>query len=169
MINTKQTGPAHVDISMSNDSVEVFPVEEDLVNDSQQVRPAQISIPGQLLLEEMSRSEKNGNNITAKINALLQFYFIYWVPRNWWLCISLDNKATILLFASIEKLVTLKISLQRYFHTCTLYHQGSFYKTLIVLCGNSPTWNWVAFVGTIPIVHILFQNLKDFLPNAGIK
>ena len=57
----------------------------------------------------------------------------------------------------------------RDFHTCTLYHQGSFYKTLIVLCGNSPTWNWVAFVGTIPIVHILFQNLKDFLPNAGIK
>lgn len=79
MINTKQTGPARVDISMSNDSVEVFPVEEDLVNDSQQVRPAQISIPGQLLLEEMSRSEKNGNNITA----LLQFYFIYCVPRNW--------------------------------------------------------------------------------------
>ena len=77
VINTKQTGPARVDISMSNDSVEVFPVEEDLVNDSQQVRPAQISIPGQLLLEEMSRSEKNGNNITAKINALLQFYFIY--------------------------------------------------------------------------------------------
>ena len=74
MINTKQTGPARVDISMSNDSVEVFPVEEDLVNDSQQVRPAQIIIPGQLLLEEMSRSEKNGNNITVKINALLHFY-----------------------------------------------------------------------------------------------
>lgn len=62
MINTKQTGPAHVDISMSNDSVEVFPVEEDLVNDSQQVRPAQISIPGQFLLEEMPSIGYNGNS-----------------------------------------------------------------------------------------------------------
>ena len=79
VINTKQTGPARVDISMSNDSVEVFPVEEDLVNDSQQVRPAQISIPGQLLLEEMSRSEKNGNNITAKINALYSSSISYTV------------------------------------------------------------------------------------------
>ena len=114
MINTKQTGPARVEISMSNDSVEVFPVEEDLVNDSQQVRPAQIIIPGQLLLEEMSRSEKNGNNITVKINALLHFYFIYCVPRNWWLCISLDNKTTITTILLFEKLITLKISLQRF-------------------------------------------------------
>ena len=109
VINTKQTGPARVDISMSNDSVEVFPVEEDLVNDSQQVRPAQISIPGQLLLEEMSRSEKNGNNITAKINALYSSSI-----SNWWLCISLDNKTTTTTILLFEKLITLKISLQRF-------------------------------------------------------
>ena len=61
VINTKQFGAASVDTSLSNNSVEVFPVEEDLVEDSQEVRPAQISIPGQLLLEEISKSENNGN------------------------------------------------------------------------------------------------------------
>ena len=71
VINTKQIGAASEDISLSNNSVEVFPVEEDLVEDSQQVRPAQISIPGQLLLEEMSKSENNGNYITAKLDTLL--------------------------------------------------------------------------------------------------
>lgn len=71
MINTKQIGAASVDISLSNNSVEVFPVEEDLMDDSQQVRPAQISIPGQLLLEEMSKSENNGNNISGEVNVLL--------------------------------------------------------------------------------------------------
>ena len=61
VINTKQFGAASVDALLSNNSVEVFPVEEDLVDDSQEVRPAQISIPGQLLLEEISKSENNGN------------------------------------------------------------------------------------------------------------
>ena len=61
VINTKQTGAASVDTSLSNNSVEVFPVEEDLVDDSQEFRPAQISIPGQLLLEDISKSENNGN------------------------------------------------------------------------------------------------------------
>ena len=41
------------------------------MDDSQQVRPAQISIPGQLLLEEMSKSENNGNNISGEVNVLL--------------------------------------------------------------------------------------------------
>ena len=71
VINTKQIGAGSVDISLSNNSVEVFPVEEDLMDDSQQVRPAQISIPGQLLLEEMSKSENNGNNISGEVNVLL--------------------------------------------------------------------------------------------------
>ena len=44
-----------MDISSLNN--EVFPMEEDLVNFTQQVIPAQISIPPQVLLEERSNSD----------------------------------------------------------------------------------------------------------------
>ena len=41
---------------------EVFPMEEDLVNFTQQVSPAQISIPPQVLLEAVSRSSSDGEH-----------------------------------------------------------------------------------------------------------
>lgn len=52
MISAKQFDAANMDVSSLNN--EVFPMEEDLVNFTQQVIPAQISIPPQVLLEERS-------------------------------------------------------------------------------------------------------------------
>ena len=58
MIGVKQFSADNMDVS-SLDS-EVFPMEGDLVNYTQQVSPARISIPPQVLLEEISRSGLDG-------------------------------------------------------------------------------------------------------------
>jgi len=58
VIGVKQFGSDNTDIS-SLDS-EVFPMEEDLVNYAQQVSPARISIPPQVLLEEVSKNGLDG-------------------------------------------------------------------------------------------------------------
>jgi len=47
-----------MDVSSLNN--EVFPREEDLVNFTQQIIPAQISIPAQVLLEEKSNIGSDG-------------------------------------------------------------------------------------------------------------
>ena len=58
VISTKQLDSAKMDVSSLDN--EVFPMEEDLVNFTQQLSPAQISIPAQVLLEETSRSGRDG-------------------------------------------------------------------------------------------------------------
>ena len=60
VISAKQFGTTKMDISSLNN--EVFPMEEDLVNFTQQVIPAQISIPPQVLLEAVSRSSSDGEH-----------------------------------------------------------------------------------------------------------
>ena len=61
MISAKQFGMANMEVSTLDN--EVFPLEEDLVNFTQQVIPAQISIPPQILLEEISRSNFSGGEL----------------------------------------------------------------------------------------------------------
>ena len=51
VISAKQLGATSMDVSSLDN--EVFPVEEDLVNFTQQISPAQISIPPQVLLEQI--------------------------------------------------------------------------------------------------------------------
>ena len=58
MISAKQFGAANMNVSLLDN--EVFPMEEDLVNFTQQVIPAQISIPLQVLLEAASKSGSDG-------------------------------------------------------------------------------------------------------------
>ena len=58
VISTKQFDSAKMDVSSLDN--EVFPMEEDLVNFTQQLSPAQISIPAQVLLKETSRSGRDG-------------------------------------------------------------------------------------------------------------
>ena len=58
VISAKQFGAINKDASTLDK--EVFPMEEDLVNFTQQVSPAQISIPPQVLLEAVSRSSSDG-------------------------------------------------------------------------------------------------------------
>ena len=60
MISAKLFGAANMNISLLDN--EVFPMEEDLVNFTQQVSPAQISIPPQVLLEAISRSSSDGEH-----------------------------------------------------------------------------------------------------------
>ena len=55
VISAKQFSATNVDVSSLEN--EVFPVETNLINFSQQVRPAQISIPPQVL---MSRNGSDG-------------------------------------------------------------------------------------------------------------
>lgn len=57
VISAKQFDAATVDVSSLDN--EVFPMEEDLVNYTQQVIPALISIPPEVLLE-LSRSDSEG-------------------------------------------------------------------------------------------------------------
>ena len=59
VINAKQIG-TKIDISSSNN--EVFPMEEDLVNFTRHISPAQISIPPQVLLGAVSRSSSDGEH-----------------------------------------------------------------------------------------------------------
>lgn len=61
VVSTKQFGAINKDVSSLDN--EVFPMEKDLVNFTQQASPAQIRIPPQVLLEEMSRSSFNGNEL----------------------------------------------------------------------------------------------------------
>ena len=56
MISAKQLE----DVSQMDN--EVFPMEEDLVNFTQHISPAQISIPPQVLLEAASRSGTDGEH-----------------------------------------------------------------------------------------------------------
>ena len=58
VISAKQFDAANMDVSSLDN--EVFPMEEDLVNFTQQVSPAQISIPPQVLLEERSNIGSDG-------------------------------------------------------------------------------------------------------------
>ena len=58
VISAKQFSAINMNVSTLDN--EVFPVEEDLVNFTQQVSPAQISIPPQVLLEAISRSSSDG-------------------------------------------------------------------------------------------------------------
>ena len=60
MISAKQLDLANKDVSSMNN--EAFPMEEDLVNFTQRVSPAQISIPPQVLLEAISRSSSDGEH-----------------------------------------------------------------------------------------------------------
>ena len=72
VISTKQFDLANKDVSSLDN--EVFPMEEDLVNFTQQVSPAQISIPSQVLLEETSRSGTDGKLCVPMCNQFLKIY-----------------------------------------------------------------------------------------------
>ena len=63
MISAKQFDSGNKDVSSLDN--EVFPMEEDLVNFTQQVSPAQISIPPQVLLEATSRSSSDGERMNV--------------------------------------------------------------------------------------------------------
>ena len=58
VISAKLFGAANMNVSLLEN--EVFPVEEDLVNFTQHVIPAQISISPQVLLEAVSKSGSDG-------------------------------------------------------------------------------------------------------------
>ena len=58
VISAKQFDAANMDASSLDN--EVFPMEEDIVNFTQQFIPAQISIPPQVLLEERSNIGSDG-------------------------------------------------------------------------------------------------------------
>jgi len=58
VIGVKQYGADNMDVSSLGS--EIFPIPEDLVNYTQRVSPARISIPPQVLLEEISRSGLDG-------------------------------------------------------------------------------------------------------------
>ena len=72
MISTKQFDSANMDVASLNN--EVFPMEEDLVNFTPKVSPAQISIPSQVLLEETSRSGTNGKLCVLMYDQFLTIY-----------------------------------------------------------------------------------------------
>ena len=99
---------------------EVFPMEEDLVNFTQQLSPAQISIPAQVLLEETSRSGRDGKLWVLIVYAYVWSHFLGYLS---WI-------------------------------------QKEVYYMLIHLSAVS-----------IPIAHVLFHNLDEFLPSvtSGLK
>ena len=72
VISTKQFDSANMDVASLNN--EVFPMEEDLVNFTQQISPAQISIPSQVLLEETSRSGTDGKLCVLMYDQFLTIY-----------------------------------------------------------------------------------------------
>ena len=57
-VSAKQFSAINMDVSSLNN--EVFPIEENLVNFTQQASSAQIRIPAQILLEAISRSSSDG-------------------------------------------------------------------------------------------------------------
>ena len=75
VIGVKQFSSDNMDVS-SLDS-EIFPMEEDLVNYTQQVSPAHISIPPQVLLEEISKSGLDGKLYNSILYMFTKSYYVY--------------------------------------------------------------------------------------------